>query len=153
MAQAIYEELIVMDLNAKDDKDVIQKFGALFEENGFVKDSYVAAVMQREDEYPTGLQLADMAIAMPHTTGTHVNKPAVGVARLKNPVTFAHMGDAETKVQAELIFMMAILNPSDQMDLLQRVMRAFTNAESAAQFKSARTKEELYEVAKKYIDI
>lgn len=152
MIQAIYDELIVVDLDAKDNKDVIRQFGALFEQHGFVKDSYVAAVMEREDEYPTGLQLANMAIAMPHTIGAHVNKPAVGIARLKNPVTFAHMGEPETLVQAELIFMMAILNPEDQMGLLQKVMRAFTGKESAAAFKNALDKETLYAVAKQYID-
>lgn len=152
MAQAIYEDIIVMDLDAKDNKEVIEKFGRLFENGGFVKDSYVPAVLAREDEYPTGLQLADMAIAMPHTTGAHVNTPAVGVAKLKTPVTFSHMGDADTKVQAELIFMMAILNPDDQMDLLQKVMRAFTNPASAAEFKNAQSKEKLYQIAKKYID-
>lgn len=152
MAQAIYEDLVFYDVEATDAKDLIRKLGAQLEKGGYVKDSYVDAVVGREDEYPTGLQLSDMAVAMPHTTGSHVNTPCVGVAKLKNPVTFAHMGDPDTKVQAELIFMMAILDPSKQLELLQQVMKIFTNKEAMAEFKAAATKEELYKVAQKYVD-
>lgn len=152
MEQAVFEELVFMDVEAGDAKELIRKIGAELEKNGYVKDTYVEAVVGREDEYPTGLQLADMAVAMPHTTGSHVNKPAVAVAKLKKPVTFAHMGDPDTKVEAEMVFMMAILDSSKQLELLQKVMKIFTNKEAMAELKAAETKQALFELAQKHVD-
>ena len=149
---SVFRDLIVLDVEAADCVDAIHKVGARLFEGGYVKDSYIDAVAAREDEFPTGLILEDINIAMPHTSGTHVNKPAVCVAKLKNPVVFGHMGDPDTKVNAELLFMMAIKNPDEQVETLQNVMGVFTNSEAVAALKAASDEETLYAVAKKYID-
>ena len=149
---SIHKELIVVDVEATDCVDAIHKVGALLYENGYVKDTYIDAVAQREDDFPTGLNLQDISIAMPHTSGVHVNSPAVCVAKLKSPVTFGHMGDPDTKVPAELLFMMAIKDPDAQVETLQNVMGVFTNAEAVAALKAANDPESLYKAAKKYVD-
>ncbi len=149
--QAVYEDLVVFGVDAKDAEDAIRQVGQHLLDKGFVKDTYIDAVAQREKEYPTGLQLKDLAVAMPHTAGIHVDTPAVCVAKLAHPVTFAHMGDPDTKVEAELLFMMAIQNPDAQLDTLQKVMGVFTNETAVARFKAAADKHELYLAAMEYI--
>jgi PTS system galactitol-specific IIA component len=149
--QAIYEDLVIYGVDAKDAEDAIRQVGQRLFQKGFVKDTYIDAVVAREKEYPTGLQLKDLAVAMPHTAGVHVNTPAVCVAQLAHPVTFAHMGDPDTKVQTEILFMMAIQNPDAQVDTLQKVMGVFTNDEAVAKFKAAKDQKSLYEVASTFI--
>lgn len=149
--QAIYEDLIAFGIEAKDAEDAIRQTGRLLYQSGFVKDTYIDAVISREKEYPTGLQLRTLAVAMPHTAGVHVKTPAVCVARLKSPVVFGHMGDPDTKVQAEILFMMAIKDPDAQLETLQKVMRVFTDDAAVAQFAAANNRAALYEVAKTYI--
>ena len=68
-----------------------------------VKDTHIDAVVAREKNYATGLQLADIVVAMPHTDPQHVGRPGVCIAQLKHPVEFEHMGDPDTKVQAEML--------------------------------------------------
>lgn len=149
--QAIYEDLIICGVDAADAEDAIRQVGRLLYQKGFVKETYIDAVAAREKEYPTGLQLKNMAVAMPHTAGVHVNTPAVCVAKLAHPVVFAHMGDPETKVQAELLFMMAIQNPDAQIETLQKVMKVFTDEAAVAEFKAADDKMSLYRAAKAHI--
>ena len=147
----IHEELIMVDVDAKDYEDAIRKVGKKLFDNGYVKDTYIDAVVAREAEFPTGLKLEGIEIAMPHTAGVHVNEPAVCVAKLRNPVVFSHMGEPETKVNATLLFMMAIKNPDEQIDTLQSVMGVFTNKEAIEELKTANTESELFSIAKKYI--
>lgn len=149
--KAIYEDLVIYGVDAKNAEDAIRQVGRHLYRKGFVKDTYIDAVVAREKEYPTGLQLNHLAVAMPHTAGVHVITPAVCVAKLAHPVTFAHMGDPETKVQAEILFMMAIQNPDAQLETLQKVMGVFTNDASVAQFKAAGDQKALYQAAKTYI--
>lgn len=151
MERAIYRELIVRDIDAKDSEDAIRQVGQLFFKNGFVKDTYIDAVVAREKVFATGLQLDGIAIAMPHTDTIHVNKPGVTVAKLKHPVTFEHMGEPGRKVEAEMLFMMAIVDPKDQIELLKKVLGVFQSKEAIQEFKNANTDDELYNVALKNI--
>jgi PTS system galactitol-specific IIA component len=151
MAQAVYKELILPELDAEDAADAIRKFGTLFAAYGFVKETYVDAVLARETEYPTGLRLDGMALAMPHTSGVHVNRPAIGVAKLKKPVIFGHMGDNETKVEAEMLFIMAVEDPNEHLETLRKVMKVFADQESLALFRAADDSESLFQVTERLI--
>lgn len=149
--QSCYEDLVILDVEAENYEDAIRQVGALLYNGGYVKDTYIDAVVEREADFPTGLILQDIEIAMPHTAGIHVNKPAVCVAKMKRPVEFGHMGDPDTKVKAEMLFMMAILDPDAQIETLQNMMGVFQNSQAVAEFKAAKTEKELFEVAHKYI--
>ena len=61
------------------------------------------------------------------------------------------MGDPDTKVQAEMLFMMAIKNPDEQVELLQKVLGVFQQPEVVAAFRAAKNEDELFEAAQKYI--
>lgn len=148
---AISEDLIVYGVKAETAEEAIKTVGEYLLKGGYVKESYIPAVIQRETDFPTGLQLKTVGIAMPHTAGIHVNTPAVCVAKMDKPVEFGHMGDPETRVQAELLLMMAIKDPDAQLDTLKKVMGVFTNDEAVQKLMSAGNERELYEAAKAYI--
>lgn len=151
MEQATFRELIVRGINASDSQDAIRQVGQKFLDAGFVKDSYIEAVSAREKIYPTGLQLAGIAVAMPHTDPQHVIRPGVCIAQLAHPVTFRHMGDPDTTVEAEMLFMMAILNPDAQIELLQKVLSVFQQPQVTDAFRGADSDEALFMAAQKYI--
>ncbi|MDO4312062.1 MAG: PTS sugar transporter subunit IIA [Eubacteriales bacterium] len=148
---SIFPELIAVDVEADSAEEAIRKVGQIFFDNGYVKDTYIDAVVAREKKYPTGLQLEGMAVAMPHTDPPHVYKSGVCVAKLKHPVTFMHMGTDDQPVEAEMLFMMAITNPNEHMDTLAKVLQVYQNPEVADKFRGAVTTDELYKIAKFYI--
>lgn len=151
MEQATFRELIIRNVEAENAEEAIRKVGKLFYDAGFVKDTYIDAVVAREKTFATGLQLAEIAVAMPHTDPQHVNKPGVCIAQLAKPVAFEHMGDPDTTVQAEMLFMMAIKDPDEQVELLQKVLGVFQQSEVVAAFRAAKSDDELFEAAQKYI--
>ena len=59
-----------------------------------------------------------------HTDSIHVNRQAIAVGILKEPVKFCHMG-MEESVKCEMMFMMAIKKPESQVDFLGRMMDIF----------------------------
>ena len=50
---SIYPELIAVDVQAETSEEAIRKVGQIFLDNGFVKDTYIDAVVAREKVYPT----------------------------------------------------------------------------------------------------
>lgn len=63
MEQATFRNLILRDVEAANAEEAIRKVGQRFYDEGFVKDTYIDAVVAREKNYATGLQLADIAVA------------------------------------------------------------------------------------------
>lgn len=149
--KAVHRKLILFDVDAENAEDAIRQIGAPLLEHGYVRDTFIDAVIQREKEYPTGLQLRTMGVAMPHTFGVHVITPAVCVAKLAHPVEFRHMGEGDLKVSAEILFMMAISDPKKQLETLSNIMGVFVNDEAMIEFANARGTQELFEAARRYI--
>ena len=138
-------ELVILDLEAADDQEAIDKLAHKMFDEGIVKESFIPAVKQREKDYCTGLQFEEMGVAVPHTMPEHVNKAAVAIAVLKKPVEFCAMGMPDDKVPAELMFMLAIREAHAQLEFLQALMMAFQKPGVLKSLKACATPEELVE--------
>lgn len=147
----IHKELIFTDLDGSTKEHVISQLADRLLAAGNVKDSYKHAVLEREEEYPTGLCLGEYCIAIPHTFAEHVNKPAIAVAKLIHPVTFVEMGTTDTHLDVSLVMMMAISNPEEQVGLLKKILRLFSNEEVLKTLMASKTSSEMYEQLR-YID-
>ena len=84
------EDILVVDGTADSWEQAIHLAGGTLYENGFVKEGFEQACIDREKTYPTGL-LMDTSIAIPHTDDQFVIKAGVCILRLKEPVDFYRM--------------------------------------------------------------
>ena len=55
------EDLLFVDMNSDSLEDVVKLIGKKMLEKGYVKESYVEAVLEREKKLPTGLELGNLA--------------------------------------------------------------------------------------------
>lgn len=116
------KEIIVPELEAKTSEDVLKILGQKLIDAGYAKESYTEALITREHSFPTGLDIDGMGVAIPHTDVSHVNKAAIAIAVLKEPVTFIQMGTDDEEVKVKLVFMLAVTDPSAHIDELQRII-------------------------------
>lgn len=59
-------DLVATNLSADDSSDAINKLSKLLTAKEYVSEEYAGKVIEREREYPTGLQTKGPAIAIPH---------------------------------------------------------------------------------------
>ena len=120
------ESIIFLDLEANTKEEVLLAMATNLEEKGLVKETFKDAVIAREQEYATGLPTMGVSVAIPHTDPEHVNKKAISVAVLKEPVEFGVMGgDSSETTPVKLVFMMAMDEGDSQLGLLQKLMQIF----------------------------
>ncbi|MEG0076715.1 PTS sugar transporter subunit IIA [Anaerorhabdus sp.] len=146
------ENLVVIDLEATDSKDALTKLATVLKEKDVVKDSFTTAILKRETVYPTGLMCEELAVAIPHTDAEHVNKQAIAVAILKEPVQFVQMGTENDLVDVKIMFMMAIKEPHKQMDFLQALMFAFMSKDKLTMLSNCKTTHEAAECFKGFFE-
>ena len=107
----------------EDDKEtLLAKMSEVLIDAELVHPSYQQAVIERERIFPTGLPTKGINVAIPHTDSIHVKKEGFLVGVLEKPVTFEMMASKDVFLEVELIFMLAIKQPEDQLVMLQKLM-------------------------------
>jgi PTS system galactitol-specific IIA component len=113
------EQLIILQVRAPSAEDIIRTLGEIMFSEGYVKETFIASVLDREKEFATGLPLGEHNIAIPHTDSVHVNKQAIAIGVLQSPVEFHVMGSPEQVIPVDIVFLMAIKEQEDQVKYLQ----------------------------------
>jgi len=136
-------DLVVLNMEADTSSEIIQKLGTLLLAKGYVKDSYVHAVLEREKHLPTGLAIGDFCVAIPHTDSDHVNQSNIAITTLRKSSVFHSMVNPEETLNVDLVFLLAVKDPTSQIELLKNLMSVFQNKELLIQVKKATSKEEV----------
>ena len=101
---------------------------------------------EREKEYPTGLLVNQTGFAIPHTDSERVNKSQICFLSLDEPIEFEDMVDKSHKISVELVFMLAMAQPHEQVNTLQNLIALFQDDEKVAKLKECNTEKELMQI-------
>ena len=103
--------------------DALEKIATSGYKLNLLEQTWLAAAMDREKEFPTGLP-TPIPVAIPHTDSIHVKANGIGFFRLVHPVTFGEMGSTGSTVEVSIIIPLLITDPKNQVDLLMKVVTA-----------------------------
>jgi len=137
------EDLIEINLEAKNHKEVIEKLSKNLLEKELVKDSYKDEVLKREDSFPTGLNSGYIRFAIPHTEAKHVNKTAMAIGVLKDEVPFKKMENSSESLEVKLVFLLAVNDPDKQVKVLRKLMNGMQNKELVDKIINCNNKKEV----------
>lgn len=141
------KEAVLLGLDASTSEEVIRQLGEKLREQGFVKDNFVEAALEREANMPTGLPLGgDFNAAIPHVDIEYVNESALGLATLKEDVVFYNMVENDVEVPCRLVIMLALDKPKSQIEMLQSVAAVLQDPEVISKLVQAKTTEEVFEI-------
>lgn len=118
----IREELVLLNEDFKSSDEILDRLGRHLFGLGYVKESFIQAVKDREQIFATGLPTEGYGIAIPHADIEHVNKPCICVATLKNAVDFRMMSDCDQIIHVYIIIMLALKEGHQHMKLLSKLM-------------------------------
>lgn len=142
------KHLCLFHLDVANQTELFEKMFKKLYENGFVKQSYLNGIIKREKEYPTGILFADTGFAIPHTDSVHVIKSQICFTSLKRPIVFNDMTNMENQISVELVFMLAMSQPHEQVGTLQNLMNLFQDERAVKQLKECSSEEEFVEILK-----
>ncbi len=140
---------VLLKCNYTQAEEVISAVGMRLFKEGYVRDTFVQAAIDREKQLPTGLPLAGGIIAaIPHTEIEHVIKPALGMVTLKTPVTFQNMVSPEEMVPVQLVFLLALEKPKAQIEMLQEIASVLQNSVIVEELLNQRTYKGIIKILK-----
>lgn len=138
MAEVILsDDLIALGITETKKEDVIKILADKLKAKGYVKDGYYENVIKREETFPTGLPTI-IPVALCHTEAQYVNQSAMAVGTLAQPVEFHEMGTPERNIQAEIIFLLALKDPKDQITYLKKMVTVFKSKETLEKIRDSK---------------
>jgi galactitol PTS system EIIA component len=145
LSDFLVPEAVDLGLDAEDAGDVIRRIGGKLLSAGYVRDTFIEAVLEREKTIPTGLPLSGKYnAAIPHTDVEHVIRPGIGMATLLRPVVFKNMVSPDETVEVQLVFVLALEQPKSQIEMLQEVAQVLQRPDVVSALMEARDLEQVH---------
>ena len=131
--------LIEIRLKAASQEEVLKALANDLKALDFVQPDFYEHVIEREKNFPTGLPTY-IPMALCHTEAQYVKQAAVCLATLETPVNFHEMGTPDNIIKAEMVFLIAMKNPKDQVPWLRKMMDFVKDKASLEYIRDARDK-------------
>lgn len=144
-------DLIELNAPYSTREELLRHLGNKLEEKGYVKKGYTNALVQREIDYPTGINTGTIGVAIPHTDAIHVNQTTIAVAVLENSIEFEEMGGMDGKVNVDIVLGLVVAEPKLHLSFLQKLMGLFQEKETLLRIKNANDPAEIEEILTKLI--
>ncbi|GCF92437.1 PTS galactitol transporter subunit IIA [Enterococcus florum] len=116
---------------------------------GWVREDFLERIKEREENFPTGIQLKNLGAAIPHTDSECVLQEFVAVVTNDGPVVFNSMEDKQVQVKTDIVFVLGLNQPHAQLEMLQSLMGLLQNETLLSEMLLASNSIALLEVIKK----
>lgn len=143
----INNELIIIDLEAKDKLEVLNELIKYAKNSGKIDDekTFLKAVLKRENEFSTGV---GNGIAIPHGKSTAVKEAMVVFAKLKNTVEWEALDESPVSI----VFLIGV--PESNVDnlhlkILSNLSRKLIDEEFINTLKDTEEKEYILDILEK----
>lgn len=127
ISELLKEEYIWLDEKLDTKEDIFHLVFSKAYKDEKVKDSFYEGLINRERLYPTGLQLENHGVAIPHTDILHVKEEFIAIVLPEKPVEFFRMDNANEVVLADIVFVLAIKDSKSHMKTLSELMDLIQN--------------------------
>lgn len=151
LADLITENLVLLGVEAVTKEEALKQTSARLTEQGYVKETFYSALLEREAEYPTGLSLPVCDIAIPHVSPEHVKRSGIAVAVLKHAVKFRRVDDPEAEAEVKIIFNIALDRNGKQVEVLQKLMEFISDDAVLANMLRALSADEIIQLVGKVV--
>lgn len=143
LSSYLRENLIFTQNQYASSGDLFQVVYDVALEAGYVREDFLERVKEREATFPTGIQLENLGVAIPHTDAECVLEEFVAVVVNREPVAFQSMEDISVTVPASLVFVLGLNQPHAQLEMLQSLMGLLQNEELLKEILAATSAEDV----------
>lgn len=149
LASLFSEDLVFIE-SAKNQQEIFNTIGKRLVEKGIVTEGFIDAIMEREEKYPTGLDLRPVSdeipsAAIPHTEVEYCNSKHVVVVKLTDSITFHNMISPEQEIPVKYLFFIINDDAKNQTNVLSGLMAFMTDADNMKTLESLSGEKEIYD--------
>lgn len=127
MIEFLNQKLVFLNKSYVSSDELFEEIGGEIFARGYGTVQFVEKLKEREENFPTGLNLGNYGVAIPHTDPEFVTQQFISVATLNEPVTFKSMENIDVEVPVRLVFILGLKKAENQLVVLQKLMKVIQN--------------------------
>lgn len=132
-------------------EQVERRIAGILTEQGYAKGTYAQAIVDREANFPTALDMSGLNVAIPHCDVANVNKAAFCMAVLKHPVDWHKMDEPDETCKVSVVVMLALTEAHAHLEMLQKVIAFVQDQELVAKVIEANTADEAFALVEPHL--
>ncbi|TMN21487.1 PTS sugar transporter subunit IIA [Lentibacillus cibarius] len=142
------ELTFIEDVN--DQEELFNIVGKRLKEKGIVNEDFTEALIERERNYPTGLDLSPVSndipnAAIPHADTEYCNDKAIVFVKLNNPISFYNMIAPDKNMDVRYLFFIINNQKESQTNVLSELMGFLTVVDNVKALEAMQTKDEIFQ--------
>ena len=137
-----------------DSRNLLRAVSLKLFEKGIVKESYIDAVVKREEKFPTGLQgERGINVAIPHADVQHVNKEALVIIRPAKGkhLLFKRMDEPSQTIPINLVLLLVVMTNEGYVKFLSELVSLINDEEFVSYVKQDAEKEIISTIVNKVV--
>lgn len=146
------KDIVFNQLSFKNQEELFKFAGQVLEDKQYVKPSFYAAIVAREKQYPTGIEVNGVNVALCHTDAEHIIENKIMVLKLDEPIEFKSMETLEY-IDVKLVFILLLNNPALHLEVLQNISTILQDETYLNEIYTTQTKENLFDLLKEKVQI
>lgn len=146
------KDIVFNQLSFKNQEELFKFAGQVLEDKQYVKPSFYAAIVAREKQYPTGIEVNGVNVALCHTDAEHIIENKIMVLKLDEPIEFKSMETLEY-IDVKLVFILLLNDPALHLEVLQNISTILQDETYLNEIYTTQTKENLFDLLKEKVQI
>lgn len=146
------KDIVFNQLSFKNQEELFKFAGQVLEDKQYVKPSFYTAIVAREKQYPTGIEVNGVNVALCHTDAEHIIENKIMVLKLDEPVEFKSMETLEY-IDVKLVFILLLNDPALHLEVLQKISTILQDETYLNEIYTTQTKENLFDLLKEKVQI
>lgn len=138
LKEYLQSNLVFKNLECESFKDVLATVSEKLVKLDFAGEEFEEALLIREKDYPTGLQLEGYTAAIPHGGAEFVKKDFISVVTLKKPIVMSRMDNPEKTLTVDTLFILGFGSSDLHLTALRQLMETIQNKETMEQIKAGK---------------
>lgn len=122
LKEYLCDDLVFLDKEYKNYEDLLTQVMETLVSENYVEKEFQQALLDREKEFPTGLQLDGYAVAIPHGGSQFVKQDFVSLVTLKTPIKMNRMDDPEELLEVDVLFVIGFSKSETHLKSLKELM-------------------------------
>jgi Phosphotransferase system mannitol/fructose-specific IIA domain (Ntr-type) len=149
---SLESELIHLHLAPQDRNSLFSKITDQLFAKGIVEESYREALVQRELNHPTAMQLETMGIAIPHVDVEHVREERLVVVTCPEGIEFNQAEDPDLTMKVNIIFFLLLKEKDAHLEFLMKLISLFQKTAEMNTLLSTTSVKEVMQILAKNLD-
>lgn len=123
MIEFLNQQLVFLNKSYASSDALFDDIGGQIAARGFGTGQFAEKLKEREGNFPTGLNLGNYGVAIPHTDPEYITEQFISVVTLNEPVSFKSMDNIDMEVPVRLVFILGLTKADNQLLVLQTLMQ------------------------------